>query len=316
MRMKQLLYFTIVAEEKSIEKASQRLYVSRQAVSKAIQNLEYDLNKTLLTRLSNGVELTEDGKEVLDIAKQILALNDILTKKSPTQDFLDIRGTLNIIAIQTFIDYLLPDTQIDFIKKYPAANVFLSAGNYESIKNSLLKKSMDIGFCSIPYINNTPLIAKCADLSYTSFFDFKYYAAIGAESALAKQQSISIKKLLQYPIVILKEQIGDSLESYVPYQILAYFHKPQIILASSRKYYANLIKEEVAVSLNTSVSFNNVLITEAADPNIINIPIRENIFGELCYIIHKHNTDNLLINTFLQTFHKKIGQSVHLHSKI
>lgn len=301
MRMKQLLYLKFVAEEKSIEKASQKLYVSRQAVSKAIQNLEYDLDKVLLIRLPNGVELTDDGKEVLAIANQILELNDSLKKKA-APDCPDINGTLNIMAIQTFIDFLLPDTQVDFIKKHPSANISVSTGNYENIKDALLQKNIDIGFCSIPYINDVALIAKCDDLLYTSFWNFKYYAAVSDNSPLSKQQSISIKKVLQHSIVILKEQIGDSLENYVPYQILAHFHQPKVILASSRKYYANLIKEKMAVSLNTSISFN----TEYVDPNIINIPIRENIRGELCYIIHRDNLNNILINTFIDTFTNNI----------
>ena len=62
MDVKQLGYFIAVAEEKSFSKAEQRFFISQQALSKTVINLEKELNCALFTRGNSGIVLTEAGK--------------------------------------------------------------------------------------------------------------------------------------------------------------------------------------------------------------------------------------------------------------
>lgn len=72
MRMEQLKYLVEVAEAKSMSKAAERLFVSPQAVSKAIKQLEEELDATLLVRTSTGVEFTTVGESVVRVAENML----------------------------------------------------------------------------------------------------------------------------------------------------------------------------------------------------------------------------------------------------
>lgn len=54
--------FYYVAKEKSITKASKKLFISQPAISKSLKKLEDELNTVLFTRNLNGVELTDQGK--------------------------------------------------------------------------------------------------------------------------------------------------------------------------------------------------------------------------------------------------------------
>lgn len=70
--------FLSVAENKNISKAAVQLYISQLAVSMAIRRMEENLNTTLFIRKSKGVELTEKGRLLYDIAKKALnMLSDI-----------------------------------------------------------------------------------------------------------------------------------------------------------------------------------------------------------------------------------------------
>ena len=51
-----------MAKEKSITKASKKLFISQPAISKSLKKLEEDLNTVLFIRNLNGVSLTEQGK--------------------------------------------------------------------------------------------------------------------------------------------------------------------------------------------------------------------------------------------------------------
>ena len=61
MELRQLKYFLAVAESRSFLSAASNLYISRQAVSKAVAQLEAELNVELFMRVSSGAFLTPAG---------------------------------------------------------------------------------------------------------------------------------------------------------------------------------------------------------------------------------------------------------------
>jgi len=72
MRMEQLKYLVDIAETKSMSKTAERLFVSPQAVSKAIKQLENELDVELMTRTSTGVTVTGIGERIVGAAQNIL----------------------------------------------------------------------------------------------------------------------------------------------------------------------------------------------------------------------------------------------------
>ena len=58
MELRQLKYFLAVADARSFVSAASGLFVSRQAVSKAVGQLEAELGVELFVRDSNGAFLT------------------------------------------------------------------------------------------------------------------------------------------------------------------------------------------------------------------------------------------------------------------
>lgn len=66
MELRQLKYFLAVADSRSFVSAASTLYVSRQAVSKAVGQLEAELGVELFTRDSTGAFLTPAGRMFYD----------------------------------------------------------------------------------------------------------------------------------------------------------------------------------------------------------------------------------------------------------
>lgn len=62
MNINTLNYYIALYEEKNITKAAERLYISRQALSKTINVLEKELGTTLVHGKHNGVEFTQAGE--------------------------------------------------------------------------------------------------------------------------------------------------------------------------------------------------------------------------------------------------------------
>ena len=67
----QMEYFIKTCELGNIAQAADVLFVSRSAVSRAISDLEKEFQAELLVRSKNGVEPTDAGRIVLDMAKNV-----------------------------------------------------------------------------------------------------------------------------------------------------------------------------------------------------------------------------------------------------
>ena len=79
--LSQLQYFRTAVEEGSISAASKKLYISHQALSKAISRLEAELGTDLLVRYAGGVLPTECGYEVLRASQDIDAQIELMNKR-------------------------------------------------------------------------------------------------------------------------------------------------------------------------------------------------------------------------------------------
>lgn len=67
-----LRYFSIVAEEGSLRKAGERLFISQPPLTRQIKKLEEILGMTLFLRHSKGLVLTDEGRSVLEAIQPLL----------------------------------------------------------------------------------------------------------------------------------------------------------------------------------------------------------------------------------------------------
>ncbi|WP_051580381.1 LysR family transcriptional regulator [Pseudonocardia acaciae] len=79
MDLRQLRYFVVVAEERSVTRAAARLHLTQPPLSAQLARLEHELGVTLLVRHRRGVDLTEAGAHLLEHARRLLAGMDTAT---------------------------------------------------------------------------------------------------------------------------------------------------------------------------------------------------------------------------------------------
>lgn len=84
VELRQLRYFLSVADNRSFVSAASNLYISRQAVSKAISQLEAELGVELFVRDPSGAFLTPTGLLFYDRIRSIIMELDSLTEQMRT----------------------------------------------------------------------------------------------------------------------------------------------------------------------------------------------------------------------------------------
>ncbi len=72
MELKELTYIVTIANEGSISRAAEKLYMSQSSLSQALQIYESELGTPIFMRTSRGVHPTSSGAVFLSHARQIL----------------------------------------------------------------------------------------------------------------------------------------------------------------------------------------------------------------------------------------------------
>ena len=114
----QLEYFLNVAKCGSFTVAAKKLFISQPALSKQVRLLEEELGTLLFIRLPNGVNLTPEGKKLLeqseDIIRRIKNIPSILNDLHHT-----VSGELNIVCGSFLSRKLMPDLLKRLLARYP-----------------------------------------------------------------------------------------------------------------------------------------------------------------------------------------------------
>lgn len=87
MDMKQLRYFTAIAEEGQITSAARRLHIAQPPLSQALKALEAELGVQLFERIPSGIRITEAGALLLQRSLQISNMFDTIA-----EDMASFRG--------------------------------------------------------------------------------------------------------------------------------------------------------------------------------------------------------------------------------
>ena len=140
--IRQLEVFVATAEYCSFTKAAEDLHLTQSTVSMHIRTLEEMLNACLIERgARKKVILTEEGKRVYSIAKDILGRMEALQDHRPEGEEEPLRiGTSTVPA-----QYLLPKLLSGFLKKHPRVKYILRRGDSEHILDCIRKGEVRIG---------------------------------------------------------------------------------------------------------------------------------------------------------------------------
>ncbi|MDH0090952.1 LysR substrate-binding domain-containing protein [Achromobacter mucicolens] len=147
MKDHQLRAWLKVAELRSIRAAARSLHLSQAAVTKAIKELETELDAPLLTRSPQGIAVTECGEHLtvrarLAQAQLALARQDIRQLLSGAQAHVAV-GVTPMVMLS-----VLPDVLAEFRASMPAAKVKVSEGLLPSVQPALRNGTLDFALAS------------------------------------------------------------------------------------------------------------------------------------------------------------------------
>lgn len=122
--------FYTVAKTKSFSESSRTLHISQPAISKHIQNLEYELNTLLFYRTNRGIELTPEAKSLLVYVEK--AYNYLMLGERELQEGKELMKGKVSIGTPSFVStYYLKDYIKKFMNEYP--KIIMRINNHNEI---------------------------------------------------------------------------------------------------------------------------------------------------------------------------------------
>ena len=118
MEFRAIQYFLKTAQCSSISQAAKELFISQQALSKAIQTLEQELGVRLLHRTSHGAALTPEGAYLRDRFQPILSEYDAALRET-ARHFNAQRGRIEFGVSPGFFRSLSNESLIAFGAQHP-----------------------------------------------------------------------------------------------------------------------------------------------------------------------------------------------------
>lgn len=189
--------FYDVAKYGSISKAAEASYTSQPAISKAIKKLESDLNAQLFYRKSNGVELTEKGKELLYYVEK--SYSNLMTAERVMLETDNLeRGKLSIGMPSNLGIFFLFEKVVSFHEKYPNIEISIITGGTNYLLDLFKSHKIDFIVDTAPIKNNDD-----EDFIIRKLREVNYRFAVKKDAKTFEYKDIkSIKDLIDKPLVL------------------------------------------------------------------------------------------------------------------
>lgn len=186
-----LHYFTVVAEEHSFSRASERLHIAQPAISRKIKALEDDFGVILFIRHAKGVDLTEAGESLLAGARTLFRQIEILHESAVISSEVP-RGTVTIGVLPLPGEYIVPRLIRQSRVLYPELNFRIVEGYSADLHQMLINREIHLAIMHVP--------APHPDIvSYDLLVD--RLCVVGPAGAL-KESSYTLAEVAQFPLIL------------------------------------------------------------------------------------------------------------------
>lgn len=238
---KEIRSFVVIAHEKSVRKAADKLHIAASALSRQVKILEEDFGSKLLLRLPKGIELTEQGQALYNQAQKWMTEENRL-RRSLKEEHKSNLLQLRIGAVECLSHSFLPRLYKELSSALGHVRIHFKTGDTQTLTDLLLNNELDF-IIAFNVVRNEKI-----------HFAGQYISKIGLvhlpELFDKDKQSIELQECLQWPLCF--PDVNLSVHTRLYSEILR--KKSNFdIAATSNSFYllVNLVKNGVGVSFMT-----------------------------------------------------------------
>lgn len=236
--------FCEVVKYKNISRTAEKMYISQSAITQSIQKLETLLGGKVFYRNKNGVELTEEGKNLYEYIKD--SIETMSNAENIFSKYVNLeKGKLRIGSGNSLFSSLLFEPFLNFINKYPNIEATIGSGITDNLMQKLSNGELDLVALNLPFrsqkFSNIEIIP--LKKSVYCFYASKQYV---------KEHNINtIKDIENSPLILPTETSSKK-------KILnEYCNKEKIELKANYEFSSSEIMKRMVLN-NVGIGFTNI----------------------------------------------------------
>lgn len=259
MEFKHLEYFIETSQHKSMSKAAEALYISQQALSRCIANMEQELGVELFSRSVKGIRLTEYGKYLYDLfAPQVEQFRKTLDEATAHFDSKPIK--LPFCCAPLIFRCLDTDLLFDFQDAYPNITLEQLELSDADCDAYVKENPAHFGLLAIPANRHGERVA------FTPVKTFPLYLFVHKDNPLAQCKRINFSQLKDEKFLMLDKK--SYYRKVVEYYAHKYHFEPQTAFESSdASQLISLVNRGRGVALSLAPLLDNAIYE-----NIVMVP--------------------------------------------
>ena len=254
MQIQQLTYFVAIAEQGSINKAAEKLFVTQPNLSKAISNLENELKVRIFNRTNKGVALTDEGKKLYQYARTIINQMELIQGLSEKEH-------APVLSMAKFYN--------DYHDNRVALK--LVENRLQQVIESVEHGEAEIGFVMSNNVQVKELkhMLKFKNLQFHALGTDTWYANLGPNHPLYHASEVTMEQLLPHPFVRLPDDYFSNLSFYLEIDGVRLEQFKRVVYVNDSAAILSLLRSTDVVRLGPGLS-----APDFAEYGIRTIPIR------------------------------------------
>ena len=242
--------FCEVVKYGNISKASEQMYITQSAVTQSIKKLEEALGGVLFFRKNNGVELTEEGKNLYNYIKNSIEVMN--NANNLFSNYINLeKGSIRIGGGNSIINSLILEPLISFMNDYPNINITINNGLTSSLMQKLANGELDIVVLNLPYLN------KCNSSVEITSLKKEQYVFFASKSYLKKNPIKNFSDINEHKLILPKKSSSKRsiLDDYVEKEDIDISANYEISSSSIMK---KMVLNDIGVGFANLESLNDI----------------------------------------------------------
>jgi DNA-binding transcriptional LysR family regulator len=198
IELRQLRSFTLAAAQGNFSSAAGVLGLSVPAVWEQVRSLERILGATLLLRRGRTLELTMDGKILLELIQPHVSGLDSLVKLFRARQTEQARQ-LGVASVQYILANLLPPPVQEFMQQYPQTQIKL----FPDPRSAEVVRMIERGEADVGLVTCNADEPVSSHLEYEHLSELKYMLLTGDRHPLARMKQVKPGDLVQHPVITM-----------------------------------------------------------------------------------------------------------------
>ena len=282
--LKQLNVFTAIAQEKTMTKAAERLFITKPAVSLSLSELEKNLGYKVFDHVNTRLVFNSEGRHLLPLADELLERAEAIEHQFTTDS--QLTGSLNIGASDTIGNHIAPVLLSRFQQKYPCDIHQLFISNTAQIINRLLEFQLDIGLIEGK--------AHHPKLHTIEWQQDSMYLVCAPSHPLATKSKITLHDLEQ-STWLLREEGSGSREYFLNHIAANLNDWHESLQLHTTEAIINCCSENMGLACLSQLAAQHAI----NDGRLIKLPYEKTLIRQYWLLLHKEKYQTPLLKQFL-----------------